>query len=325
MAIHEEIVGLGASFELADPGVPVSMALDASFDATFGTLQILELTAALNFSSEVIAQRALQGLDVAVMLGGSLTEQEGRTTHVQPYRVTGLPDGVPDLQRLLEARAAPGVPLDKSAHPFAPGIIVIDRRASFEVAGDTRADNSRVIVDITWGNPLATDLEKNGGVSGGGVFSITPSTYTESIWHDKDGVIMKVKYAFLNSVLTRTVLADLQRQTWTATLTKEFATPQWPDITRAGQINSAVFGVFGAHELLFLGPTLNETDEGVYSHGYQFTYNPDGWILREGVFSTGGIPENATETFNPPSEPGGLGLFEIYKEFDFSTLPVFFP
>lgn len=325
MAIHEVLAGLGASFDLTDPGVPVSADLGASFDQTFAVIQNLELSLALNFSSRLITQRGDQNLDVVPMLGGSLTEQEGRTTHVQPYRVTGLSDVLDPLQRLLEAREAPGVPLDKSAHPFKPGIIVIDRRAAFEVAGDTRADNSRAVVDVTWGNPLASDRDKSGGVSGGGVFSITPSTYTESVFRDKDGEVMRVFYQLFFSTFSRTILADLQRQTWTATLTKEFTSPQWADIQRAGQVNVTPFGVFGARELLFLGPTLNETDEGVFSHGYQFTYNPDTWILREGVFGKGGIPDNATENFNPPSEPGGLGLFNIYKEFDFADLPVFFP
>lgn len=325
MATHEVIAGLSFTSELTDPGVPVSAALGASFADTVGLIQTLELTAALGFSAGLVAQRGDQNLVVVPMLGGSLTEQEGRTVHVQPYRVSGLGAGVAPLRRLLEARAAPDIPLDKSAHPFEPGIIVIDRRASFEVAGDTRADNTRVIVEVTWGNPLASDLEKNGGASGGGVFSITPSTFTESIWHDKDGAIMRVQYQFLSSIFSRTIQADLQRQTWTATLTKEFSFPQYADITRAGQVNSANFGVFGARELLFLGPTLNETNEGAYAHGYQFTYNPDGWVLRESVFASGGIPTNATENFNPPSEPGGLGVFEIYEEFDFATLPVFFP
>ncbi len=325
MAIHEVIVGLSFTSDLTDPGVPVSVELGASFQASVGLIQVLELAVALNSSHGLVSQRGDQNLKVVTLPGGALTEQEGRTTHVQPYRVTGLSDGLADLQRLLEARESPGIPLDKSAHPFAPGINVIDRRASFQVASDNATDNSRVLVDVTWGNPLASDLEKNGGASGGGVFSITPSTYTESIWRDKDGAVMRVQYRFLSAIFSRTIQADLQRQTWTATLTKEFSSPQWADITRAGQINSATFGVFGARELLFLGPTLNETNEGAYSHGYQFTYNPDGWVLRESVFASGGIPVDATENFDPPSEPGGLGVFDIYKEFNFADLPVFFP
>jgi len=325
MATHEVAAGLTFSSELADLGVPVSASLGASFDTAFAPVQTLELAAALNFSSQLIAQRADQNLTVVPMIGGTLTEQEGRTVHVQPYKVKGLASGLDALQRLIEAREAPGVPLDKSAHPFQAGIQVIDRRVTFETAGETRADNSRAIVEVTWGSPLPSDLDKNGGASGGGVFSITPSTYTESTWFDKDGAIMRVTYQFIGVIFSRTVQADLQRQTWTATLTKEFSSPQYADIVRAGQINSGAFGPFAANTLLFLGPTLNETNEGAYSHGYQFTFNPDGWILRESVFAAGGIPDDATELFNPPSEPGGLGVFEIYQTFDFADLPVFFP
>jgi hypothetical protein len=284
MATHEVTAGLGFHAELAELGVPVVAAIGASFDLQFAPIQNLELTVALGFSAGFIGQRGDQNLAVDAQVGGTLTEQEGRSTHVQPYRVKGLPGSLHPLARLLEAREAPGVPLDKSVHPFMPGIQVIDRRAAFEIAGDSRVDNSRVIVEVTWGAPLAGDLEKSGGASGGGVFSIAPSSFTETIWKDKDGAFMHVRYLVPGALFARTVSADLQRQTWTATLTKELSAPQYADIKRAGQINSEPFGVFGAHELLFLGPTLNETDEGLYSHGYQFTYNPDGWTLRSSIW-----------------------------------------
>jgi hypothetical protein len=326
MATHEVIAGLGASFDLVDPGVPVAASLGASFDQTFAPIQNLDLTAALGFSAELVAQRGDQNLSVVALHGGSLTVQEGRKVHVQPYRVKGLANGLADEQRLLEAVAAPGIPMDGTAHPFEPGIQVIDTRASFQVAGDQRVDNTRVNVEITWGRPLADALTKGGGVSGGGVFSIAPSTFTETVWRDKDGAFMDLRYFGSGALFARRVSADLQRKTWTATLTKEFNTPQYSDIQRASQVNTELFGVFGAHTLLFLGATLNETDEGKFSHGYQFTFNPDGWTLRSSIWIGGAIPDDATENFNPlGGEPGGLGIFFIYEEFNFADLPVFFP
>ena len=325
MATHEAVAGLGASFELAELGVPAAAELGGGFTLTGGPIQVLELTAALGFSAGFVAQRGDQNLEVVTMLAGNLSEQEGRSVHVQPYRVKGLPASLDALARLMEARAAPGIPLDKSVHPHDPSIIVINRVARFEVDSPSSGDNSRVIVDVTWGNPLASDLNKSGGASGGGVLTLAPSTYSENIWLDRDGNGMQIQYnppAFFTS---RLVTSEVQRQTWTATLTKELATPQYTDMVRAGQINSAVFGVFGPAELLFLGPTINETDEGNYSHGYQFTYNPEGWRLRDTIWVSGQVPIDATVNFNPPTEPGGLGVFEIYDQFDFADLPVFFP
>ena len=316
MPVQEAAAGLGFSSELAELGIPASATLAASTDVTSGLIQTLELGAALGLSTELIGQGDDSGVSVVAMLGGDLGETEGKSVHVQPYRVIGITDPLPEA-RLFRARAAAGVPLDKSAHPHDPGIQVIGRRARFE----DPTDQTRMIVDVTYGLPLPTDREKSGGVSGMGVLSLVPSTYTETIWKDKDDEIMKVVYSPLGPTFSRVVSTDLQRATWTAILTLELDNPQYDDMIRHSQVNSEQFGVFPARSLLYLGPTINETDDGKFSHGYQMTHNANLWQLRSSIWISGFIPDDATET----GAPGGLGVFNIYKEFDFNDLPVAFP
>ena len=326
MATHEAVAGLGASFDLVDLGVPVSATLAASSQLTGAPIQVLELTANLGFRSSLIGQGGDQNLQVVAMLAGELAEIDGRDTHTQPYLVSGLAAPAIPEDQLFQGRQAPGVPLRGAGHPTIADVTVIDRRSRFQVAGEARADWSRVVVDVTWGRPLGSDLTAGGGASGMGVLSLAPSTFAETIWTDKDNDIMRITYALpIVGTASRVVSADIQRQTWTATLTKDFSAPQYADMLRASFINSAAFGVFGARTLLFLGPTINETDEGQYTHGYQMTFNPDGWKLRSSIWLSGFIPFDASENFNPPLERGGLGLFNIYDEFDFADLPVAFP
>lgn len=323
MATHEAIAGLGFNADVAELGIVGEAALGFSSDAAGGLIQTLELAAALGFSSNAIAQQGNQNLEVAAITGGEASRSEGKYIDAQPYRVSGLASADP-VGRRYEALTAPGIPLEGQAHPTIPGIQVISTTARFELEG-AQFDQTRALVDVHYGLPLATDLEKNGGVSGGGVLTLSPATYQESIWFDRNGDPMIVRYSFFGAVLSRTVQAQIQRKTWTATLTKEFATPQYVDMLRPSAINSAAFGPFAAHTLLFLGPTINETDEGQYTHGYQMTFNPSSWILRASVLQNGVIPSDATVTYNPPVEPGGLGEFEIHDQFDFHELPVFFP
>ena len=329
MAIQEASIGLGFSTDLIDPGVPVSITLDGSFDVSAGIVQILELTVALELSAGLIAQGADSGLSVTAMLDGDSTRQEGKSIHNQPYKVIGLSHPTPE-GRLFEAREAPGVPLDGAAHPVEAGIQVISKRARFQ----SDQDATRAIVDVTWGLPLSTDLTKGGGITGKGVLSLSPTAFVETTWLDKDGAFMEIRYQAGNLLATRLVSTEFQRNTWTATLTKEFDTPQYGDMLRPSQINSEPFGPFGARQLLFLGPTMQETDDGKYTHGYQMTFNPKGWELRATIWINGFAPLGATEVHNPlpffggtgdGSTPGGLGVFFIYDEFDFAELPVAFP
>lgn len=329
MAIHEVIAGLGASFDVLDLGVPVSAELGASFDITYSPNQILELEFPLAASFGFIGQAGNQALGVVPMIAGESTRQESKSVHTQPYRVIGLSHPDP-LGRLFEAREAPGIPLEGAAHPIEPDIIVIAKRARFQVEEDA----TRAIVDVTYGHPLSTDRDKSGGITGKGVLSLSPVSFTETTWEDKDKANMQIKYQHGGLTTERLVSTEIQRATWTATLTKEFNFPQYVDMLRPSQINALAFGPFPARTLLFLGPTMQETDDGQYSHGYQMTFNPDGWELKSTIWINGIAPSNATEVYNPipffggtgdGTTPGGLGVFFIYGEFDFAELPVAFP
>ena len=320
MAIHEVTAGLGFSTELAELGIPAVASLDFSADVAAGTLQTLELSAALALRTNIIGQGEDSAMSVTPMLEGELTRSEGKHVHTQPYKVLGVNHPTPE-GRLFQAENAQGVPMDGTPHPIIPGIQVTNTRSRFQ----SESDQTRAIVDVTWSVPLATDLEKSGGASGTGLLSLSPSAFTETIFRDKDGNTMRIEYKATIGFLRRVVTSEQQFQTWTATLTKEFATPQYVDILRGVQVNNQQFGVFPARTLLFHGPTVNETDDAQYSHGYQLTYNPFTWKLTESIWVSGFVPEDATVNFNPPGEPGGLGVFLIYDEFDFNDLPVAFP
>lgn len=322
MATHEVAAGLGFSADVVDLGVPVAAALGFSGDVSAAPTQTLELAATLGARFAANAQAGDQDLAVSgPLIQGSLTDANDRKTDVNVYRVVGLSRSILEGRR-NEALNAPGVPLDGAAHPdpAMPGIQVISRQVDYE-----EGDQTRALVRVTYGPPTANNLEKRGGASGGGVLTLSPASYTESIWHDANGDLMVIEYQSIGIHYARTVEAEAQKKTWTATLTKEFDSPQYADVKRPTFINSAVFGPFAAQTLLFLSPTVNETDEGTYSHGYQFTYNPDTWKLRSSIWVSGFIPDDATENFNPTAEPGGLGVFTINGAFDFNTLPVWFP
>ena len=254
-------------------------------------------------------------------LRGSTSITEGnRNIDTRYGRATGI-SGNAD-ERRWNALQEPGVPAEGDPHPVIPNCQVLDVTAQ-------AADQSNSIFDIVirYGQPTE-NLEKNGGQTGNGLLSINIDSFTETIWADKDDARMVVNYAGVESggaLLFRVVNAELQRTTWSGTLTKDFATPNYANNALAGQINTLAYGPFAPRQGLFRGVSINEQDDGAYRHRYLFTFNPDTWRLRSSIFTGGFVPGDATEVFNPPADPGGLGIFNIYDEFDFNTLPVAFP
>lgn len=303
---------------MATVAIGLASETDSAFAVSGAKLRAIGLAVEFDQAFAVL----ITGGASAELLEVTYSEDESGEIEEWQYRVVNL-DSVDLTARPREAADSTGW-MQGTAHPRLAGIQVIRRAASFQRDAAGYLQKDKGIATITFGAPSA-DAAKNGGATGLGLFSASLESYTETVFEDRDGEPMVVRYQSSLRIDSKRAVAERQAAAVTYTLTKGFPAPRYSDNALRSMVNQSAFGPVGARGLLFRGVEFEEDPDGTYLHRYVFSESLDEWRFRSWITFGGVLPDDATEEFDPVEQPGGIGVFHIQEQADFAALPVRFP